>query len=44
MSESGAWPIETMQNWLKSAALGPLKPIWLRSMPGAALVAGQKAG
>jgi SAM-dependent methyltransferase len=41
-SESGTWPIETMQNWLNSAALEPLKPIWLRTMPGGALVAGQR--
>ncbi len=43
MSESGTWPIETMQAWLQSAGLEPLKPIWLRTMPGGALVAGRKA-
>ena len=44
MSESGTWPIETMQSWLQSTGLTPLKPIWLRTMPGGALVAGRKAG
>jgi SAM-dependent methyltransferase len=44
VSESGTWPIETMQDWLQSTGLEPLKPIWLRTMPGAALVAGRKAG
>ncbi len=44
VSESGTWPIETMQDWLKSTGLKPLKPIWLRTMPGGALVAGRKAG
>jgi hypothetical protein len=43
VSESGTWPIETMQDWLQSTGLKPLKPIWLRSMPGGAFVAGQKS-
>lgn len=42
LSESGTWPIETMQDWLQSAGLTPLKPIWLRTLPGGALVAGRK--
>ena len=44
VSESGTWPIETMQDWLQSTGLEPVKPIWLRTMPGAALLAGRKAG
>jgi SAM-dependent methyltransferase len=44
VSESGTWPLATMQDWLQSAGLEPLKPIWLRTMPGGALVAGRKAG
>ncbi len=44
VSESGTWPIEIMQDWLQSTGLEPLKPIWLRTMPGGALVAGRKAG
>ena len=31
VSESGTWPIETMQDWLQSTRLEPLKPIWLRT-------------
>lgn len=44
VSESGTWPMETMQDWLQSAGLKPIKPIWLRTMPGGALVTGRKAG
>jgi SAM-dependent methyltransferase len=44
LSDSGTWPTETMQDWLLSAGLKPLKPIWLRTMPGGALIAGRKAG
>ena len=40
-SESGTWPMETMQDWLQSSGLKPLKPVWMRNMPGAALVAGR---
>ena len=42
LSESGTWPLETLQDWLQSTGLKTLKPMWLRSMPGAALVAGRK--
>ena len=42
-SESGTWPLETMQDWLRGAGLTPEKPIWLRTMPGGALVAGRAA-
>ncbi len=42
LSESGTWPIETMQDWLQCAGLTPLKPVWLRTLPGGALVAGRK--
>ena len=44
MSESGTWPIETMQDWLQSTGLQPIKPIWLRTLPGGALVSGRKPG
>ena len=40
-SESGTWPIETMHDWLRGAGLAPVKPIWLRTLPGAALVVGR---
>ncbi len=43
MSESGTWPVETMQDWLRASGLEPLAPIWLRTLPGGALVAGRKA-
>ncbi len=43
VSESGTWPIETLQDWLRSSGLEPLKPIWLRTLPGGALVAGRRA-
>lgn len=42
LSESGTWPLATMQDWLRSSGLEPLKPIWSRTMPGGALVAGRK--
>jgi SAM-dependent methyltransferase len=44
VSESGTWPLDTMQDWLRSAGLEPLEPTWLRTIPGGALVAGRKAG
>ena len=40
-SESGTWPVETLQDWLQSSGLKPLKPVWMRNMPGAALVTGR---
>lgn len=42
ISESGTWPMETMQDWLQTSGLVPLKPIWLRTAPGGALVPGRK--
>jgi SAM-dependent methyltransferase len=42
-SASGTWPIETMQDWLRGAGLTPLKPSWLRTLPGGALVAGVRS-
>ena len=44
MSAAGTWPIETMKDWLRMAGFELLKPIWLRTMPGGALVAGRKEG
>jgi SAM-dependent methyltransferase len=44
VSESGTWPMETLQDWLKSTGLKLVEPIWLRTLPGGALVAGRKAG
>lgn len=28
VSESSTWPMESMKDWLQSAGLTPLKPIW----------------
>jgi len=42
VSESGTWPLETLQDWLQSNGLQPLKPVWLRTMPGGALIGGRK--
>jgi hypothetical protein len=42
MSESGTWPIDVMQDWLRASGLAPLPPIWVRTMPGGALVVGKK--
>lgn len=37
-SESGTWPVETISGWLQAAGLTPRRPIWLRTLPGAAQV------
>jgi SAM-dependent methyltransferase len=37
-STSGTWSVEAVQGWQRSAGLSPLRPIWLRTMPGAALL------
>jgi SAM-dependent methyltransferase len=39
-SASGTWPLETMQAWLRDAGLAARKPIWLRTLPGGAMVVG----
>jgi SAM-dependent methyltransferase len=40
-SESGTWPLETMQDWLREAGLRVERPIWLRTLPSGALVVGR---
>jgi SAM-dependent methyltransferase len=35
---SGTWSVEAVQEWQRTAGLRPLRPIWLKTMPGAALV------
>jgi SAM-dependent methyltransferase len=42
-SQSGTWPMATMQDWLRGAGLTPLAPIWLRTLPSGALVAGVRS-
>jgi len=41
-SESGTWPLETMQSWHRDAGLTVEKPIHLRTLPGCAMVVGKK--
>jgi SAM-dependent methyltransferase len=37
-STSGTWSVETIQNWHRAAGLRSVRPIWLQTVPGAALV------
>jgi hypothetical protein len=39
-STSGTWPVAEIQKWLREAKLAVRRPIWLRSVPGAAQVVG----
>ena len=39
-STSGTWPVAEIQTWLREAKLAVRRPIWLRSVPGAAQVVG----
>jgi len=41
-SRSGTWPLETMQAWMREAGLTVEKPMYLRTLPGAALVIGRR--
>lgn len=41
-STSGTWPVETIEGWQRGAGLVPRRPVWLRTMPGAALVSAIK--
>lgn len=41
-SQSGTWPVEEMQRWQREAGLTPRKPIFLRTMPGAAAIVATK--
>jgi hypothetical protein len=41
-SESGTWPLETIQSWQRDAGLAVHNPIHLRTLPGAALLVGRK--
>lgn len=42
-SNSGTWPLETMQAWQRDAGLTVEKPIHLRTLPGGAMVVGRKS-
>jgi hypothetical protein len=37
-SASGTWSINQMQSWQRAAGLRTRRPIWLRTMPGSAIV------
>jgi SAM-dependent methyltransferase len=37
-STSGTWSVEAVQEWQRAAGLRPLRPVWLQTMPGAALL------
>ena len=41
-SQSGTWSIEEINAWQRGAELHPMKPIHLRTVPGAALVVAKK--
>jgi SAM-dependent methyltransferase len=43
-SRSGTWPLDILRSWESDAGLKPDKTIHLRTMPGAAMVVGRKAG
>jgi len=42
-SESGTWPVETVQGWHREAGLVPKRPVWLKTMPGAAVIRAHQA-
>src|SRR5262249_26948513 len=42
-SQSGTWPLETMQSWQRDAGLTIEKTLHLRTLPGAAMVIARKA-
>jgi SAM-dependent methyltransferase len=42
-STSGSWSVPEMESWLRAAGLKVRRPIWLRTIPGAAQVSGMKA-
>jgi SAM-dependent methyltransferase len=41
-STSGTWSVEAVQEWQKAAGLRPLRPLWLKTMPGAALLSAMR--
>lgn len=41
-SRSGTWSLETMQAWQRNAGLAVEKPVYLRTLPGAAMVVGRR--
>jgi hypothetical protein len=43
-STSGTWSVEAVQAWQEAAGLRPLRPLWLKTMPGAALLSAVRIG
>lgn len=43
-SASGTWSVAEIAAWLREAGLAVQRPIWLRTLPGAAQVWGKKVG
>lgn len=43
-STSGTWSVESVQEWQRAAGVRPLRPIWLQTMPGAALLSAIRPG
>ena len=43
-STSGTWSVEAVQEWQRAAGLRPLRPTWLQTMPGAALLSARQPG
>ena len=43
-STSGTWSVEAVREWQKAAGLRALRPIWLQTMPGAALLSAIRPG
>ncbi|HUI77201.1 MAG TPA: class I SAM-dependent methyltransferase [Bryobacteraceae bacterium] len=41
-STSGTWSVAEVQGWLRAAKLSVRRPLWLRSVPGAAQLVGQR--
>ena len=42
-SNSGTWSVDQMQSWQRSAGLRTRRPMWLRTLPGAAVLAGTRS-
>jgi SAM-dependent methyltransferase len=43
-STSGTWSVEAVQEWQRAAGLRPLRTLWLKTMPGAAVLSAVQAG
>jgi len=41
-STSGTWSIDTIEGWQRESGLVPQRPLWLRTMPGGAIVSAIK--